>query len=183
MSLSADGCYIAADREYIQPSGMSDAFNTYEQFRKGIIARFPHRFWAPPEGFARAIEIVRRVSAEEGLHPSDVTVAHIKAWGLYSPFINLFAGKLSKLRELASAGIPLLENPRADSRTSRVRSRLSNAVMSEVWTRDGGKCVDCGSIEDLEFDHIIPFSKGGSSEVENLRILCRACNRKRGANL
>jgi hypothetical protein len=61
---------------------MSEAFEIYENYRKGVIARFPHRFWAPPEGFARVIEIVRKVSAEEGLHPGNVTVAQIKAWGL-----------------------------------------------------------------------------------------------------
>ncbi|MGQ0657552.1 MAG: HNH endonuclease [Chromatiales bacterium] len=162
---------------------MSEAFDIYERYRKGVIARFPHRFWAPPEGFARVIEIVRKVSAEEGLHPSDLTVARIKAWGLYSPFINLFESKLSKLRELASAGVPAPDSTRPSSGSIGNRPRLTNAVMSEVWTRDGGKCVDCGSIEDLEFDHVIPFSKGGSSTTDNLRILCRVCNRKRGATL
>jgi len=162
---------------------MSEAFDTYENYRKGMIARFPHRFWTPPEGFARVMEIVRRVAAEEGIHPSELTVARIKAWGLYSPFINLFGGKLSKIRELASTGVPAPDlEPRSPANT-RNRPRLTNAAMSEVWIRDGGKCVDCGSIEDLEFDHVIPFSKGGSSTPENLRILCRQCNRKRGAAL
>ena len=110
-------------------------------------------------------------------------MARIKAWGLYSPFINLFGGKLSKLRELASAGVPAPDVTQRSSGNTRNRPRLTNAIMSEVWTRDGGKCVDCGSIEDLEFDHIIPLSKGGSSTADNLRILCRVCNRKRGANL
>lgn len=162
---------------------MSETFDIYEQYRKGLIGRFPHRFWAPPEGFARVIEIVRKVSAEEGIHPNDLNVARIKAWGLYSPFINLFEGKLSKLRELASAGVPPPDHAPASSASTRNRPRLTNAVMSEVWTRDAGKCVDCSSIEDLEFDHIIPFSKGGSSTTDNLRILCRSCNRKRGATL
>ncbi|MBJ62776.1 MAG: hypothetical protein CMB57_05915 [Euryarchaeota archaeon] len=35
-------------------------------------------------------------------------------------------------------------------------------------------------MEDLEFDHMIPHSKGGSSTADNLRILCRPCNRSRG---
>jgi 5-methylcytosine-specific restriction endonuclease McrA len=55
--------------------------------------------------------------------------------------------------------------------------------MSEVWTRDAGKCTVCGSMDDLEFDHVLPFSKGGSSPTENLRILCQKCNRQRGATL
>ena len=163
---------------------MSEAFDTYDRYRKGIISRFPHRFWAPPEGFTRAIEIVRKVTAEEGMHPNDVTVSRLKEWGLYSPSINLFEGKLSKLRELAAEGMsPPLADIHLQASPARTRQRLTNAVMSAVWTRDGGKCVECGLIDDLEFDHVIPFSKGGSSTTENLRILCRVCNRKRGASL
>ena len=32
-----------------------------------------------------------------------------------------------------------------------------------VWKHDGGKCVICGATDELHFDHIIPFSKGGTS--------------------
>lgn len=162
---------------------MGEAFDTYEQFRKGLIARFPHRFWSPPEGFVRIIEIVRRVAEKEATHPSRVTVAQIKAWGLYSAFISLFGGNLSKIRQIASTGIPAPDAEQRVSSSTRKRPRLSNAVTSEVWIRGGGKCVDCGSTEDLEFDHVIPFSKGGSSTSENLRILCRQCNRNRAAHL
>lgn len=46
-------------------------------------------------------------------------------------------------------------------------------VKIEVWKRDGGKCVQCGATEDLHFDHIIPFSKGGSSNTPaNIQLLC-----------
>ncbi|MFH1888245.1 MAG: HNH endonuclease signature motif containing protein, partial [Pseudomonadota bacterium] len=46
-------------------------------------------------------------------------------------------------------------------------------VKVEVWKRDGGKCTKCGSTADLHFDHIIPWSKGGSSvTAENVQLLC-----------
>ncbi len=46
-------------------------------------------------------------------------------------------------------------------------------VKLEVWKRDGGKCSKCGSENDLHFDHIIPYSKGGSSNTpENVQLLC-----------
>lgn len=39
------------------------------------------------------------------------------------------------------------------------------AVKQAVWKRDKGSCVQCGSDKNLHFDHIIPWSKGGSSLV------------------
>ena len=50
-------------------------------------------------------------------------------------------------------------------------------VKLEVWKRDKGQCVICGSSDNLHFDHIIPFSKGGSSLVsENIQLLCARHN-------
>lgn len=61
-----------------------------------------------------------------------------------------------------------------------VRSRyIPEVVRSTVWRRDRGRCVDCESQLDLEFDHIIPFSKGGASSENNLQLLCRTCNGKK----
>jgi len=60
------------------------------------------------------------------------------------------------------------------------RSRhIPRDVMTAVWVHDDGKCVECGSREDLEFDHIIPFSKGGANTVDNIQILCKKCNLKK----
>jgi hypothetical protein len=59
------------------------------------------------------------------------------------------------------------------------RAPIAESVRLFVWQRDGGKCVKCGSQELLEFDHIIPVSKGGSSTERNIQLLCEACNRSR----
>jgi hypothetical protein len=58
---------------------------------------------------------------------------------------------------------------------------IPTAVKLEVWRRDKGRCVKCGNQDNLHFDHIIPYSKGGSSLVsENIQILCARHNlRKR----
>jgi hypothetical protein len=50
-------------------------------------------------------------------------------------------------------------------------------VKVEVWRRDHGQCVQCGSAKNLHFDHDIPFSKGGSSLIAaNVRLLCAKHN-------
>jgi hypothetical protein len=71
--------------------------------------------------------------------------------------------------------------PLADSRAP---SRIPRAARRAVLERDGLGCSwvgaegqRCGSGAWLELDHRHPAGKGGSSEPENLRLLCRAHNR------
>ena len=56
------------------------------------------------------------------------------------------------------------------------RPPIPKEVVDAVWNRDSGKCVYCGATENLHLDHIIPFSKGGDTSVENLQLLCQKCN-------
>ncbi|WP_086003387.1 HNH endonuclease [Pedobacter agri] len=64
-----------------------------------------------------------------------------------------------------------------------VREPIPQAVKDMVWNRDGGRCVICASKEKLEFDHIIPFSKGGSNTYRNIQLLCEGCNRTKSARI
>lgn len=57
------------------------------------------------------------------------------------------------------------------------------AVQREVWDRDGGVCINCDSEEDLEYDHVIPFSKGGSNTAANIQLLCRECNMRKSSTI
>jgi hypothetical protein len=55
--------------------------------------------------------------------------------------------------------------------------RIPGEVMQQVFARDQGKCVECGSTDNLHFDHKIPFSKGGSSkDAKNIQLLCARHN-------
>lgn len=49
-----------------------------------------------------------------------------------------------------------------------------------VLERDNGHCVKCGTDRSLEYDHIIRRRDGGEDSTDNLRLLCRVCNRRRG---
>ncbi len=54
---------------------------------------------------------------------------------------------------------------------------IPSSVKLAVWKRDNGRCVQCGATDNLHFDHIIPYSRGGSSLVaENIQLLCARHN-------
>jgi hypothetical protein len=60
---------------------------------------------------------------------------------------------------------------------SEPRRVIPTQVKLEVWKRDKGKCVLCGATDELTFDHIIPYSKGGTSlSAKNIQLLCERHN-------
>jgi hypothetical protein len=56
---------------------------------------------------------------------------------------------------------------------------VSESTKRLVFARDGGVCQCCGSVQNLEFDHIIPYSCGGGSSPSNIQLLCQRCNRSK----
>jgi HNH endonuclease len=84
---------------------------------------------------------------------------------------NLGCGHCSLYRYL-----DYLNQKRLESRDIEYWSELRK----EVFKRDNFTCSYCGNIGGvLECDHIVPFSKGGSNELENLTTSCRKCNRQK----
>jgi 5-methylcytosine-specific restriction endonuclease McrA len=65
--------------------------------------------------------------------------------------------------------------------------RAANAAVRPEWVRrnvflsGGGKCQYCESTENLSVDHVLPVFRGGSSDFDNLQLLCRRCNSRKGA--
>jgi 5-methylcytosine-specific restriction endonuclease McrA len=82
----------------------------------------------------------------------------------YQKLIN----KIDRLRQISS------------NRLQINRKQIPDHVLAFVLQRDLNKCVICGDDSNLQFDHILPVSKGGNNEPQNLRILCQQCNQSRG---
>ena len=113
------------------------------------------------------------VKAYEKIHPG-IWVYNgffklLDAWIEKSKNRSVFKFKLEIMEDLKEREIKERE---IDS--SRI---IPSAVKLEVWKRDNGRCVICGSKDNLHFDHIIPYSRGGSSLVaENIQLLCARHN-------
>ncbi|OYZ23902.1 MAG: hypothetical protein B7Y39_03280 [Bdellovibrio sp. 28-41-41] len=58
------------------------------------------------------------------------------------------------------------------------QSKITTPARRFVFRRANNSCENCQSTFALEVDHIIPKSKGGSSNTENLRLLCKSCNQR-----
>jgi 5-methylcytosine-specific restriction endonuclease McrA len=50
-----------------------------------------------------------------------------------------------------------------------------------LCTAYGFKCLCCNRKRKLTADHVIPVSKGGTSNIDNIQPLCRPCNSSKGA--
>lgn len=85
------------------------------------------------------------------------------------------ARQVFKFKLVAVEGEDDLGSPARSDATPR--RMIPTSVKLEVWKRDGGKCAICGATDELHFDHIIPYSKGGTSLVaENIQLLCARHN-------
>jgi hypothetical protein len=107
-----------------------------------------------------------------GKHTNEETILTIKKMVLSED------AKIQKLKK----EVELLERLSTQDFKNK-RSIIPDEVKLFVFNRDEGKCVSCGSKENLQFDHIIPVAKGGSSSDENVQLLCQQCNLKKSDNL
>ena len=65
-------------------------------------------------------------------------------------------------------------------RDPKAKKPIPKELRRAVFSRDGHKCVKCGSTDRIAADHILSEFKGGLATMDNLQTLCKHCNSKKG---
>ena len=127
-------------------------------------------------------ELVAKVTLPS---PTKELSAHV-SWGYTSPkgrnsyFNECVFGEREMRALIHKAKDIVTERNTRQAQIARERARMTDKLRYEVMRRDNFRCVLCGSTADdgvkLHVDHIYPVSKGGKTEMSNLRTLCDRCN-------
>lgn len=139
----------------------------------------------------------RALVAAAALHPVEVGREERFTWWLYGERVwrddeGLSAEEVMALveererrrRRRIDRAMDLMHAERAgEAAPAGRREHIPEELRREVFRRDGGRCVACGTDELLQFDHIIPVALGGASTPENLQLLCSGCNREKSDSL
>lgn len=144
--------YLAPDEEALFQWNMDKAVNAYTVARLGCASGII--FIDSDQG---RLTVLHGVSFEDAAHVKDELeqlFAHAEVVEISAPSVVQEGGD-----ELAAV----------------------DSVEQEVWRRDAGRCIDCGSTENLGFDYIIPVNQGGSRSARNMQLRCESCSSKRPA--
>jgi len=102
------------------------------------------------------------------------------SWREHDGKRQVFKFRLVAVEDVASDGVAE-DLHAAAAKRSRI---IPSEVKLRVWARDGGKCRICGATDELHFDHIVPFSKGGTSlRAKNIQLLCARHNFEKSARI
>ena len=133
------------------------------------------KFHRAAQEFKNGLREPERVRAYEkiraGIWSYNGAFQLIDSWQEHDGLRLVFKFKLVAIEEDdADTG----EMPAPEAERRRI---IPTSVKLEVWKRDGGKCVRCGATDELHFDHVIPFSRGGTSlKADNVQLLCARHN-------
>lgn len=129
----------------------------------------PPNWPAPPSGW----------SPPPGWEPDPSWPPAPPAWVFWHPYNQAMQDFLTYKEPTPNFSTTPSVRGAPGERNSRV---IPQDVKIAVSVRDQGKCVQCGSTEDLHFDHKVPWSRGGTNTVNNIQLLCGPCNRRKGAD-
>ncbi len=114
---------------------------------------------------------------QQGIWSYNGTFHLVDAWRERDRKRKVFKFKLVA----AESEEPLSSDQWHDAEPRRI---IPTSVKIEVWNRDKGRCVICGATDELHFDHVLPFSRGGTSlTAANVQLLCARHNLSKGPRI
>lgn len=123
------------------------------------------------QGDAELVKVYEKI--KDGIWAYNGVFELIDAWIEKSENRNVFKFKLN----VTDKTIDQKEKRAIELKDLDHNRMIPTSVKLEVWKRDKGQCVQCGSKDNLHFDHILPYSKGGTSlKSENIQLLCARHN-------
>lgn len=116
----------------------------------------------------------------------DKHIEYLAPWQEYddenTQVIIAVVDELLRIRRLNLLEIEARASRQAESGRRRKQfDAKRDRLMIKIIERDGYHCINCGATKNLSVDHIVPISKGGSDDLDNLQMLCRSCNSSKGA--
>lgn len=125
------------------------------------------------------------LSDEEKIDRTDRLILDCMSLGDVLDFAHIVATISKKLikERAAFLKVKLIEREPEKTGLKKKRKRFGTMEFRKLAERDGFNCAICNTNKNLEIDHVIPFSKGGSDELSNLQLLCRSCNAQKGAKI
>lgn len=155
----------SVDQPMFAPSGRPTQnglfFNAAQQFKDGLSA-------------SEIVKVYEKIYP--GIWVFNGLFQLTDAWLQHAGHRSVFKFQLeliepSRLPEVAATPDNTLEHNRI----------IPSDVKLAVWKRDQGRCVKCGSTDNLHFDHILPYSLGGTSLLaDNIQLLCARHNLSKG---
>lgn len=161
-----------------------------ERWVRGRVYKSHDCLYLEPGDEITVLDMGKREVVSIGTGPNGTDRSRRDTCGAEEMLIDAITSLVNEAVEAFSATSDLvedseaLEKRRASDRERKARRRGAREMILRIAQRDGFACSLCGEhmpdVGDIEVDHVIPVSKGGNSEPENLKLAHSRCNAKKG---
>jgi len=166
-------------------STISRRFCTWNKALQKANIGVSQQFWTVEQLF----ENIEKVWKKKGYQPTrrdmdDKNLStissgeYLRKFGKWSSALEQFVSYINQENTMEALDVETLE----ESLGHKTKRDINLRIRFKVLMRDNFKCCVCGaspakdSSVELHVDHIIPWSKGGETTIENLQTLCSKCN-------